>query len=214
MVSLLLIAIAGLFYLMIHKVIVLKNSGRRKGNIILNPSLQLSYADQGLKWIVETESKHQVQQIRYDDAYYLKHLKHSISNGHVVVLVKVKDKLNPELGIIFFPQLSVFRKCHLFSFLSYNLLEKPVFSSNENTVIEIGAELVDCWSPKFRLYLITKEENYPSNLELASKVIEFPVSFIITQLNSRLRLVSAYHSEFQIKPCRIRGQIPKPFLVK
>lgn len=50
-----------------------------------------------------------------------------------------------------------------------NLLEKRFFTSNEKTVIQIGSETISC-SPKFRLYLITKEENSASNLELASRV--------------------------------------------
>lgn len=53
-----------------------------------------------------------------------------------------------------------------------NLLEKRTFvTSDEKTVIQIGSELVP-WSPKFHLYLITKEENSASNLELASKVLQ------------------------------------------
>lgn len=113
------------------------------------------YTDQGLKWIVDIECKNQVQQIRYDDPSYLKSLKCAISLGHVAVLVNVRDKLDPELD---------------------NLLEKRTFTSDEKTVIEIGSEVIE-WSPKFRLYLITKEENAASNLELASKVN--PSSLII-----------------------------------
>ena len=62
-----------------------------------------------------------------------------------------------------------------------NLLEKRTFISNEKTVIEIGSEVIE-WSPKFRLYLITKEENAASNLELASKVnhIEIHHLFVLS----------------------------------
>lgn len=39
-----------------------------------------------------------MQEIRYDDINYLKEMKAAISQGHIVVLVNVKDKLDPELG--------------------------------------------------------------------------------------------------------------------
>jgi hypothetical protein len=98
-------------------------------------------------------------------------VKAAISFGHIVVLENVKDKLDPELGklmtfifcfsIIFHPLLNSTKD---------NLLEKRTFvTSDEKTVIQIGSELVP-WSPKFHLYLITKEDNSASNLELASKV--------------------------------------------
>lgn len=41
-----------------------------------------------------------MKQIRYDDANYVRELKTAISEGHIVVLVNVKDKLDPELGIL------------------------------------------------------------------------------------------------------------------
>jgi hypothetical protein len=129
--------------------------------------------DQGLKWIINNEFKNQVQEIRYDDINYLKEMKAAISQGHIVVLVNVKDKLDPELGK--FNDLKLESSIFLTIFnqlLIYtdNLLEKRTFvTSDEKTVIQIGSELVP-WSPKFRMYLITKEENSASNLELASKV--------------------------------------------
>jgi hypothetical protein len=56
--------------------------------------------EQGLKWILEIESKNQVQLIRYDDDY-LSTLAHSITCGRTVVMVNIKDKLNPELGMYY-----------------------------------------------------------------------------------------------------------------
>lgn len=47
------------------------------------------------------EVRNTVTEIRYDDINYLTDLKKSISEGHVVVLVNVKEKLDPELGILF-----------------------------------------------------------------------------------------------------------------
>ena len=58
----------------------------------------IQIVDQGLKWIINNEFKNQVQEIRYDDINYLKEMKAAISQGHIVVLVNVKDKLDPELG--------------------------------------------------------------------------------------------------------------------
>jgi len=54
--------------------------------------------EQGLKWILEIESKNQIQLIRYDESDYLTALAQSITCGRTVVMVNVKDKLNPELG--------------------------------------------------------------------------------------------------------------------
>lgn len=61
-------------------------------------SVCLYQKDQGLKWIVEMENKNTVQEIRYDDANYLKDLKKSITEGNIVVLVNIREKLDPELG--------------------------------------------------------------------------------------------------------------------
>lgn len=44
------------------------------------------------------ESKNIVQEIRYDDSNYLKDLKKSITEGKVVVLINIREKLDPELG--------------------------------------------------------------------------------------------------------------------
>lgn len=44
------------------------------------------------------ESKNTVQEIRYDDSNYLKDLKKSITEGKVVVLINIREKLDPELG--------------------------------------------------------------------------------------------------------------------
>jgi hypothetical protein len=118
-------------------------------------------------------------------------VKAAISFGHIVVLENVKDKLDPELGklmtlifcfsIIFHPLLNSTKD---------NLLEKRTFvTSDEKTVIQIGSELVP-WSPKFHLYLITKEENSASNLELASKVqVYFIVSCCSLSYNSSFTAV-------------------------
>lgn len=65
---------------------------------MLPSSIDLCWTDQGLKWIVEMESKNTVQEIRYDDSNYLKNMKKSISEGNVVVLVNIREKLDPELG--------------------------------------------------------------------------------------------------------------------
>lgn len=90
------------------------------------------------------------------------------------------------------------------SFFQDNLLEKRTFTSDEKTVIQLGSEVIQ-WSPKFRLYLITKEENSASNLELASKValaaISLPsVPFILIHSNFVVD-----HNQLPLEPGRIRG---------
>lgn len=47
----------------------------------------------------------------------------------------------------------------------------------DKTVVQVGNQLVD-WSNRFRLFLITKEEDSASNIELTSKV--FQLSFFLT----------------------------------
>ena len=47
---------------------------------------------------MEIESKNQVQLIRYDENNYLAALTQSITFGRTVIMVNIKDKLNPELG--------------------------------------------------------------------------------------------------------------------
>lgn len=55
-------------------------------------------SDQGLKWILDIESRNNVQVVRYDEPHYLSVLIQCVSQGRSAVLVNVKDKLDPELG--------------------------------------------------------------------------------------------------------------------
>ena len=58
--------------------------------------------EQGLKWILEIESKNQVQLIRYDEPTYLKTLAQCVTQGRTVVMVNIKESLDPELGLLWF----------------------------------------------------------------------------------------------------------------
>lgn len=122
--------------------------------------------DQGLKWILDIESRNNVHVIRYDDPHYLSMLIHCISQGRTAVLVNVKDKLDSELG----NRLILMSNAALNStVLLDNVLSKSVFTVGDKTVVQVGSHQID-WSNRFRLYLITKEEDSATNIELTSKV--------------------------------------------
>jgi len=60
----------------------------------------------------------------------------------------------------------------VYGFLIDNLLEKRTFLLDGKEYIEIGSNNI-LWSPSFRLYFTTKEEDASTNFELTSKVRPF-----------------------------------------
>ena len=76
--------------------------GIRISRIIYCLSVLNSFAiviEQGLKWILEIESRNQIQLIRYDEPTYLKTLIECVTKGRTVVMINIKDTIDPELGI-------------------------------------------------------------------------------------------------------------------